>query len=37
LQVSHRAYVLETGKIVNQGDAKELASSDVVRKAYLGH
>lgn len=37
LQVSHRAYVLETGKIANQGDAKELAASDVVRKAYLGH
>lgn len=37
LNVSHRAYVLETGKIVNEGDAKELAQSDAVRKAYLGH
>lgn len=37
LNVSHRAYVLETGKIVNEGDAKALAQSDAVRKAYLGH
>lgn len=37
LNVSHRAYVLETGQIVNEGPAKELAASDAVRKAYLGH
>jgi branched-chain amino acid transport system ATP-binding protein len=37
LNVAHRAYVLETGKIVNEGDANELAASDAVRKAYLGH
>lgn len=37
LNISHRAYVLETGMIVNEGDAKELAASDAVRKAYLGH
>ncbi len=36
LKVAHRAYVLEVGRIVMQGDAKELASSDEVRKAYLG-
>lgn len=36
LSIAERAYVLETGKIVLSGDAKELASSDNVRKAYLG-
>ncbi|MTV94962.1 ABC transporter ATP-binding protein, partial [Streptococcus pneumoniae] len=29
-------YVLETGKIVLSGTGKELASSEEVRKAYLG-
>lgn len=37
LQVAHRAYVLEVGKITMEGVAKELASSDEIRKAYLGH
>ncbi|MBN2221452.1 MAG: ABC transporter ATP-binding protein [Vallitaleaceae bacterium] len=36
LQVAHRAYVLETGKIIMEGDAKELMNDDRVRKAYLG-
>jgi branched-chain amino acid transport system ATP-binding protein len=36
LQVAHRAYVLEVGRVVMQGDAAELAKSDAVRKAYLG-
>ena len=36
LEVAHRAYVLEVGRIVMEGDAKELARSDAVRKAYLG-
>ncbi len=36
LQKATRAYVLENGEIVMQGDAKELAKSDEVRKAYLG-
>lgn len=36
LSIAHRAYVLETGRITLSGDAKELASSDEVRKAYLG-
>ena len=36
LKVAHRAYVLEVGRITMQGDAKELAASDDVRKAYLG-
>ncbi len=36
LAIANRAYVLETGKIVLSGDAKELAASEAVRKAYLG-
>lgn len=36
LSIAHRAYVLETGKIVLSGDAKELAKSEAVKKAYLG-
>ena len=36
LQAAHHAYVLETGEIVMQGPAAELAASDEVRKAYLG-
>lgn len=36
LSIAHRTYVLETGRITLSGDAKELAASDEVRKAYLG-
>jgi branched-chain amino acid transport system ATP-binding protein len=36
LKVAHRAYVLEVGRIVMEGDARTLAASDEVRKAYLG-
>ena len=36
LEISDRAYVLETGKITVTGTGAELASSDEVRKAYLG-
>lgn len=36
LQVCHRAYVLQTGRIVMEGTGQELAQSDLVRKAYLG-
>ena len=36
LSIAHRAYVLETGRITLSGDAKELAASDEVGKAYLG-
>lgn len=36
LSIAHRAYVLETGRITLSGDAKELAGSDTIRKAYLG-
>ena len=36
LEVAHRAYVLETGKIVLTGTGEELSRSDDIRKAYLG-
>ena len=36
LEIADRAYVLETGSITFSGTGKELASSDEVRKAYLG-
>ncbi|MBR1886151.1 MAG: ABC transporter ATP-binding protein [Schwartzia sp.] len=36
LSIAHRAYVLETGRIALSGDAKSLAASEEVRKAYLG-
>ena len=36
LEVADRAYVLETGKIVLSGDAKDLMNDDAVKKAYLG-
>ena len=34
--IANRAYVLETGKIVKEGDAHLLMNDDDVRKAYLG-
>ncbi|MEP7234370.1 MAG: ABC transporter ATP-binding protein [Ignavibacteriota bacterium] len=36
LGIAHHGYVLETGKIVLQGPAKELAENEEVKKAYLG-
>jgi len=36
LALAHRAYVLETGTIVQSGPGKELAQSEEVQKAYLG-
>lgn len=36
LNISHRAYVLETGKIVMSDDAKNLLGNEEVKKAYLG-
>ena len=36
LQIAHRGYVLETGKIVLAGTAAELTSTDEVKRAYLG-
>ena len=36
LAIADRAYVLETGKIVLEGNAKDLANNNDVKKAYLG-
>ena len=36
LSISHRAYVLETGTITIQGDARDLLNDPRVKKAYLG-
>jgi branched-chain amino acid transport system ATP-binding protein len=36
LSIANRAYVIETGRITMSGDAKELAASPEIRKAYLG-
>ena len=36
LAISDRAYVMETGKIVQTGTGAELIASESVRKAYLG-
>ena len=36
LSISHRAYVLETGTISIQGNAKDLLNDPRVKKAYLG-
>lgn len=36
LKVSHRAYVLECGKITLQDSAKNLLSNDEIQKSYLG-
>ena len=36
LSIADRAYVLETGKIVLSGDAKELLEDDSIKSAYLG-
>ena len=36
LSIADRAYVLETGNIVLEGDAKELMNNDAIKKAYLG-
>ena len=36
LQISDRAYVMETGSIVAEGKARELIENDEVRKSYLG-
>jgi branched-chain amino acid transport system ATP-binding protein len=36
LKISHRAYVLETGRVVLSGTGDEVLASDRVRQAYLG-
>jgi branched-chain amino acid transport system ATP-binding protein len=36
LEISHRAYVLETGKCVHEGQAQDLLEDPVVKEVYLG-
>lgn len=36
LRLAHRAYVLETGKIVMEGEASQLEKDPGIKKAYLG-
>ena len=36
LSIADRAYVLETGKILLEGDADDLLHNESVQKAYLG-
>ena len=36
LSIANYGYVLETGNIILEGEAKELAANPQVRKAYLG-
>jgi len=36
LAISHRGYVLETGLVILEGSAADLAGNDLVRQAYLG-
>jgi branched-chain amino acid transport system ATP-binding protein len=36
LEISDRAYILQTGRITRQGASRELLESDEIRKAYLG-
>lgn len=36
LKISDRAYVIETGKVIMSGNAKEILEDDAVREAYLG-
>lgn len=36
LEIAHRGYVIQTGKIIQFGPAHELLDSEEVRKAYMG-
>ncbi len=36
LEIAHRGYVLQSGRIIQHGSARELMDSEAVRKAYLG-
>lgn len=36
LEFSHRAYVIETGRIVKEGKSEDLLRDQDIRKAYLG-
>ena len=36
LQIAHRAYVLETGRIIREGTARDLLADPSIKEAYLG-
>ncbi len=36
LEIAHRAYVLEAGRIVREGPARDLLSDPAIKEAYLG-
>ena len=36
LEIADRAYVLENGRVCQQGDCGQLLQSDYIRQAYLG-
>jgi branched-chain amino acid transport system ATP-binding protein len=36
LAIAHRGYVIQTGKIVLEDEAKALSENETVKKAYLG-
>ena len=37
LAMSHHAYLLESGRVIAHGDAKEMAASGIVERTYLGN
>ena len=37
LEIAQHAYVIETGRIVMSGSAKEIADNEDIRKSYLGY
>jgi ABC-type lipopolysaccharide export system ATPase subunit len=36
LEIAHRGYVLQSGRVVQTGSAKELLDSEEIRRAYMG-
>jgi branched-chain amino acid transport system ATP-binding protein len=36
LELANRAYVVENGRIVNQGDSRNMLNDKHIREAYLG-
>jgi len=36
LEIADRAYVLENGRVILEGESKQLLKEEVIRKAYLG-
>jgi branched-chain amino acid transport system ATP-binding protein len=37
LEIAQKAYVIETGRIVMSGSAKDIANNEDIRKSYLGY